>query len=680
MRHLVLSACALALAGTAVASAQIDRTPPPVPTEAVFAPLPDWVVDNTVISPDQTHYESFGGARLMLLDSQQNAHPDTPASYRRHAVYVENVTGISQGATLETSFNPAFHELVIHHIRVIRDGVAEDRRDRAVIEFARMETDRDRQMFNGEVTVIARLDDVRVGDVVDFAYTIQGKNPAFGEEDFGYFPLNWTLPIEQIYVASTWQPGTVGTWDVWGGDEAEITHRSTSRSETFVMEAQGRDSIDMETGAPSWVNQLPTLRISSFAEWDDVSAWGRELFELETSPEVEALADRFRSEHRDRRAQLLAALRFVQDEIRYLAITYGQGSYIPASPDQTLEWRYGDCKAKTVLMVQLARALGFDADAALVSLFNGRGLDAFQPSPGAFDHVIVRVRDGRNVIWMDPTQSQQGGTIETMIQPDYGWALPMDGRSHGLVSMEPAEPASEEPTSVVHEIIDMTAGPGEPITLQVETVYTGIDADIMRYQVAAAGRSGVQRNFLDFYNRTFGEAEFDERVEIEDDRDGNRLVIRENVWLGSPYEESPDGTFDSFTFMAHSIGALVDSASERRRDFPLAVVHPSHVRHLVEIQLPADRPWDLPDETLEIENSAFDFRSSYRVRDGVYRLEFEMQSLGYQVGAEDALEVLREHEDMLNATYYGLEMPRMNRLFEMLMNEAQTQSGGKPPK
>lgn len=656
MRFLVFVGFVLAIAGASESFAQIDRTPPPVPTEATFGPAPDFVIDNPPMDPADAQFESFGGARLLLLDAQHDSRGDSRAWYRRVAIHVENATGVSQAATVETSFNPAYQQLVFHHIRVIRDGQVEDRQDRAVIEFARLETERDRQIFNGEVNAVVRLDDVRVGDVVDTAYSITGTNPVFGDEAYAQFPLSWPLPIEALFVRSIWNPGQIGFWDVWTGEEDQIEHRSTSMYDTFTLEMQGRDALDLETGAPGWTNQLPTLRLSSFANWQDVAEWARPIFELETSTQVEELAGRFRSEHDDPEEQLLAALRFVQDEIRYLAIAYGQGSYVPATPDQTLEWRYGDCKAKTVLFVQLARELGFEADAALVGLMYGHGLGEFSPDPGAFDHVIARVRHGRDTYWLDPTVTQQGGTIESQVQADYGWALPLDGQSRDLVSMERDEPS--EPTIIVNEHIDMTAGAGEPVTLEVETIYTGMDADNMRYQVASLGRSGTQRQFLDFYNRNFGEAEFDERITIEDDREANRLVIRETVWLGSPYEQSAQGGDDQFNFLAHSMGALVDTSSERRRDYPLMVLHPSHVRHVVHISLPQDMRWNLPDERVQIDNAAFDFSHSTRVRNGVYTLEFELETKTQEVPGSEALEVLREHEDMLNNLYYGLTMPR----------------------
>ncbi|MEC9249230.1 MAG: DUF3857 domain-containing protein [Pseudomonadota bacterium] len=664
MRVFGVLGLALALASGADGVAQSERTPPPLPTEAEFAPAPAFVESAELIDPRRAQFEPFGGTRYLLVDDQHDTRTDTPVHYRRRAIYVENVTGVTEAASFETMFNPAFQSIQFHHIRVIREGEVEDRTDRTSIEFARMETERDRQILNGEATVLIRLDDVRVGDVVDYAYTITGNNPTFAGHDFKQFNLNYGIPIEALKVRSIWNRDDVGFWDVWTGQSDEIEEVVTQYEHEFRLNAQGRDSIDYERGAPVWVNQYPTLRVSSFGDWEAVASWGRPLFELDVPAEVVELADRFRREHDRPEDQLIAALRFVQDEIRYLALTYGQGGYEPATPTETLEYRYGDCKAKTVLFVQLARELGFDAHAAFVSLGFGRGIDGFSPSPGAFDHVIVRVMHEGRSIWVDPTQSQQGGRLDTLVQADYGWALPLDGQTESLVDMSLSAPQGTEPTTVVNEVIDISAGLGEPVTLTVETVFTGVDADSMRYQVASVGRSGLQRSYLDFYNRTFGEAEHVERMRIEDDRDANRLVISENVWLGSPYEPSADGTYESFVFFAHSLSAIVDSESDRRRDYPLAVAHRAHARHTVEMRL-SNRGlgWNLPDERTVLENDAFTFTLQTRFRGDTYRLEFERESAAHTVAPGPALEALREHEDMLNALYYGVEIPTPNPNF-----------------
>jgi len=259
-------------------------------------------------------------------------------------------------------------------------------------------------------------------------------------------------------VGWVWWRGVVEFWGRAGGEVTSERWRE-GRSDVCSLDPVAVEPINLETGTPSWVQQYPLLRISTFEDWNAVADWGRPLYRVERSDAVAEIAARISAEHDDPADQLVAALRYVQDEIRYLALTYGEGSFVPVAPDQTLQTRVGDCKAKTMLLLALAEALGIEADPALVSLSAGPGLDQQFPSPGAFDHIIVRARLNGQDYWLDPTASFQGGRLDVLEQADYGFALPLDRSGDGLVPMAVVAP-SAGPTLVVNEIIDIGQGRG----------------------------------------------------------------------------------------------------------------------------------------------------------------------------------------------------------------------------
>jgi transglutaminase-like putative cysteine protease len=101
----------------------------------------------------------------------------------------------------------------------------------------------------------------------------------------------------------------------------------------------------------------------------------------------------------------------VQDEVRYLGIELGTYSHTPTGPSKVFERRFGDCKDKTLLLATVLNELGIDARPALVNTDARRALDGWQPSPYAFDHVIVRAELGGKTYWLDPTTPYQRGTL-----------------------------------------------------------------------------------------------------------------------------------------------------------------------------------------------------------------------------------------------------------------------------
>jgi hypothetical protein len=116
----------------------------------------------------------------------------------------------------------------------------------------------------------------------------------------------------------------------------------------------------------------------------------------------------------DRRRKLEALLDFVRRQVRYVAVEVGIGGYRPHTPQEVLERRWGDCKDKAFLLVDLLRDSGVEAWPVLIRLDPDGRVDREFPSP-QFNHVIVAVpavglglKEGDPVsggyLVLDPTQ------------------------------------------------------------------------------------------------------------------------------------------------------------------------------------------------------------------------------------------------------------------------------------
>jgi transglutaminase-like putative cysteine protease len=62
---------------------------------------------------------------------------------------------------------------------------------------------------------------------------------------------------------------------------------------------------------------------------------------------VAETGEKIGSAHATLERRALAAIRFVQDESRYLGIEVEEGTLRPDAPDAVLRRRFGDCKDKT---------------------------------------------------------------------------------------------------------------------------------------------------------------------------------------------------------------------------------------------------------------------------------------------------------------------------------------------
>jgi hypothetical protein len=155
------------------------------------------------------------------------------------------------------------------------------------------------------------------------------------------------------------------------------------------------------------------------AGWAGIGRWYHEL--LATVPRNQAAIGKLAAEltagAATPRAKLEALVAHVRQKVRYVAVEVGIGGYRPHAPEQVIERLWGDCKDKSLLLVELARAVGLDATMVLIKLDEEARIDREFPSPFEFNHAIAAFRAdplepaagdpvAGGYFFVDPTQTQ----------------------------------------------------------------------------------------------------------------------------------------------------------------------------------------------------------------------------------------------------------------------------------
>ncbi|MEA2695665.1 MAG: hypothetical protein QOJ16_5052, partial [Acidobacteriota bacterium] len=142
----------------------------------------------------------------------------------------------------------------------------------------------------------------------------------------------------------------------------------------------------------------PVLRYSwgPVSTWQGIGRWYQGLVAAlpRGTPAVRRKAEEIAGGIAGRRQKVEALAAFARREIRYVAVEpgiAGAGGYRPAPPADVLARRWGDCKDKSVLLVDLLNAAGIEAYPALIRLAPKGRLDADFPAPNEFNHLVVAV-------------------------------------------------------------------------------------------------------------------------------------------------------------------------------------------------------------------------------------------------------------------------------------------------
>src|SRR5262249_40297044 len=134
------------------------------------------------------------------------------------------------------------------------------------------------------------------------------------------------------------------------GIELSPAMQTTGSTTEYVWTREDVPALVIDDLLPSWFDPNPSIEISEFRSWCEVARWASDLFhpKLETSGEMKEVIAQF-AKVPDLSERALAAIRFVQDEVRYLGIELGENSHQPFPPKTVLGRRFGDCKDKSLL-------------------------------------------------------------------------------------------------------------------------------------------------------------------------------------------------------------------------------------------------------------------------------------------------------------------------------------------
>ena len=590
-------------------------------------PAPAWVEPS---EPELTTPAPQGMAReaaqYLLVDDQVRVGAQQVERYAHTSYRIVTREGLDTLSRMEVVFDPAWSAVELHQLRVWRDGAWHDRLDGAHATVIREEAGLWQHIFDGTRKLVVVMSDVRVGDVVDMAWSVDGLDPVFSGHYGEAWPMAWGVPAERRSLRVLWpserglrvqshgvQPPQLQTLDE-GWQEA----RWDLRHQLAVP-----DPYDVPPGFEAY----PWAEATDFDSWASVVDWALEVYAAPSpaAPPVQALADGLWARTGAAEPFVVAAVRWVQDEVRYFGMEQGDASHVPHHPAVVLERRYGDCKDKTLLLVSLLRARGIQAWPALVSRDQRGSIAGSLPTPLAFDHVIaVAEIDGREV-WIDPTERDQGGAIADLWIPAFGKALPVRSGTTELVDV-PLPPLPHGRATIRHRY-DLASEPDEA-GLTVQTQFEGQRAEEMRRVLADISLGRLQDDYLDHYAAMGVPVTPEASIAIRDDRELNVVALTERYRMPSAWQPVGEGQEELWLPPA-SIFDWLPVVSSPTRPYPLAL--PQGLDEHEQITVLADPEWELEELDGEVLNRWFEFTVASTPQDDGMIVDYHLRVLSDQV-------------------------------------------------
>lgn len=443
-------------------------------------PAPKWAVQS---EPMPVPADAAGAVFIRRQDTEVHLDDKGQLLYNGYLIKILHPNALQLG-NLSLAWNPAAGSPVVHVIKIHREGEVIDILKKASFEILRREDQLEAARLDGNLTAVLRVPDLRVGDEIEFAATLRASDPTLGKDDAGLLLLAPEPAPGRYHLRLSWE------------ERNKPTVKMTSDMTTVAQ--QGANAIDYRfdnpgvltppKDAPPRYQWQRAVEYSSFGDWQGISRRFAPLFanasRLSANSSLKQEAARIAAAHAKPLDRAGAALKMVQQDVRYIYVGLNGGNLTPAGADETWQRRYGDCKAKTALLLAVLRELGVEAEAVLVNNSGtDDGLDERLPSPRMFDHVLVRARIDGKSYWLDGTlPAVVPPTIEPVVP--YQWVLPLTVQGSALEQLGWA--AASRPNEITLFEIDARAGFDKPARITNTTIKRGIEGLQQEVQFSAA--------------------------------------------------------------------------------------------------------------------------------------------------------------------------------------------------
>ncbi len=320
--------------------------------------------------------------------------------------------------------NRSLENLTAYGLRPGGTKIKVGRKDRDTLEYAGGSILRDSNRYH-----VLSFPGLEVGSQLIIDYVVF--------ED-AYYPADWVLlrdrdPVESLRVEIR-GGGSGWRWRLDGsGEGLEVTETADG----VTVTGNRLPAIESEDFSPNFVAMAPVLRFAwgEDPSWSGVGAWYTEILSSlpRGSESVRQQARELTAGLEAPRDRLEALLAFLRRKVRYVAVEIGIGGFRPTPPAEVLDRKWGDCKDKALLLIDMLDEVGIEAFPVLINAGREVRTDEQFPS-SSFNHLIVAlpadaVAHGDDApvsegyLFVDPTQTRGSAR----------WLQPADQGQHVLV-------------------------------------------------------------------------------------------------------------------------------------------------------------------------------------------------------------------------------------------------------
>jgi hypothetical protein len=561
-----------------------------------------------------------------------------------------------QTANLRFAWLPTKGRLTVHSVRIHRkDGSSAEMLGKATFNIVQREDNLEQSVLTGLTMAVFSTPGVEVGDEVEFSATITDRDPTLGDKTFG------VLQLPMVEIGGAFRERLLLTDGVTLNrkitpDLVKPAYAVVNDASELVVKVDNPKSANLPEGAPGRFGVARQIEYSSFSGWPEVSSTFWKHFDvaskLSSKSPVRAEVAKIAAATKDPEERALAALKLVQDRIRYVYVGFGTGNYTPVEADETWERRYADCKGKTALLLAVLRELGVPAEAVLVNQSGVDGIGEKLPSPGQFDHVLVRAFVGEKAYWLDGTRFNSP-KLSNLPQPSFRAALPL--RPKGAEIEAIAAKPSTYPALLEIVDIDASAGTESPSRISARKVFHGDEVTQIRAALASLAGDDLKQALREIFGYAAKDTENETTDWAYDDTTGALSL----TWKGTQKLEWDGDTPTEKRYTLPGAGFTppteLNRPKEQDQSAPWAVNFPDFRCWVTTMRLPPDKArlkWTYSAAPVDRTVGGVRYFRKAAIQNGVVQTVMSKRAMQAELSTEEATSIGAALPSFDNETSY----------------------------
>ncbi len=351
------------------------------------------------------------GALILLCDEVIELNPDNTATYYEHfLIKILNERGKQDFSEITIGYDSTYEKVELEYARTIRpDGVVVpvgSRHIRDVSKYLNFPL-----YSNARVRIIS-FPEITQGCVIEYKYKIH-RNQLINDKDFVLsYQLQESEPIMRAEFRLVVPLDKTLHYKLLNLDynksqlKLEPLIEESSGHREYLWEFRDIPAIIPEANMPSNSKINPIILISTFDSWQEVYTWWWSLARDKIQAD-DAIRQKVKELTHDKQSivdKARAIYNFCAEDIRYVAVEYGQAGYEPHKAADIFSNKYGDCKDQAMLLITMLREIGLEAYPVLIGTDDYLNLEEDFPSV-SFNHCIAALRMAGELVFLDPTCS-----------------------------------------------------------------------------------------------------------------------------------------------------------------------------------------------------------------------------------------------------------------------------------